>query len=722
MPEHRAHAATGGRIAVNSERNRKTVESNGDRKAVSRLLIVACLACFWLSTVFGRLGYLQLFRHSEYMARAQRQQQRVIEITPKRGAIYDRNMHPLAMSIPVDSAFAVPSELGDQQLAARLLSGVLGIPSDVLETRIESSRSFVWIARKLPPDKKEAVEALNLKGVYFQKENQRIYPKRDLASHVLGFVDLDEKGLGGIEYELDGQIRGKSEKIIVMADARQRWFDGGEARREPGASVVLTLDEKIQYVAERELAAAIAKTHAMAGTVMVMNPNTGEILALANWPKFNPNSANEVPAEARMNRAVTALYEPGSTFKVITLAAAFDQGTTQPGEVFDCENGAVYVAGHRIRDHKPFGLLSVSDILAQSSDVGAIKIALRLGAPKFYDYIRAFGFGQPTGVDLPGESKGLLRRLENWSAVSIGSISMGQEVGVTPIQLISAVSAIANGGLLYKPHVVAELRRGEHKLAEEAAMTQPEPKRVIRPETAATLRRLMEGVVLNGTGKLAHLDGWTAAGKTGSAQKIDPATGRYSRTQLIASFTGFAPISNPAVTILVSLDSPVGQHEGGQVAAPVFKRIAEQVLPYLDVPRDVPIGPRLLQAAYRNRDISDSSVLGDFTPADFSEQPDQSPAKSGASNPSERASPASEVTVAVDEGGDIPVPDFSGKTMREVTEMCLKLGLEPVLVGSRLATDQAPVAGTRVRRGAKITVQFGTPAAKIEKPRRRVRH
>ena len=445
-----------------------------DRVAADRLLIVAGVGLIWMAAIFGRLGYLQLFCHSEYMARAQRQQQRVIEITPKRGSIYDRNMHPLAMSIPVDSAFAVPSELADEQLAARLLSGVLGIPDDVLEGRLASSRSFVWIARKLPPNKAEAVAALNLKGVYFQKENQRFYPKRDLASHVLGFVDLDEKGLGGIEYELDSQIRSKSEKIVVMADARQRWFDGGEAQRERGANVVLTLDERIQYIAERELGAAIAKTHAIAGSVMVVNPNSGEILALANWPKFNPNSASEAPAETRMNRAVTALYEPGSTFKLITLAAAFDQGITRPAEVFDCENGAVYVAGHRIRDHKPFGLLSVSDILAQSSDVGAIKIALRLGAPKFYDYIRAFGFGQLTGVDLPGESKGLLRRLENWSAVSIGSISMGQEVGVTPIQLVSAVSAIANGGMLYKPHVVAQLRRGDRILPMEGALTPAE--------------------------------------------------------------------------------------------------------------------------------------------------------------------------------------------------------------------------------------------------------
>src|SRR5712692_6864650 len=713
MRQNRAHAVMGDRRAGTVMR---------DRIAADRLLIVAGVGLIWMAAIFGRLGYLQLFRHSEYMARAQRQQQRVIEITPKRGSIYDRNMHPLAMSIPVDSAFAVPSELADEQLAARLLSGVLGIPREILEARLESSRSFVWIARKLPPEKAEAVASLNLKGVYFQKENQRFYPKRDLASHVLGFVDLDEKGLGGIEYELDSQIRGKSEKIIVMADARQRWFDGGEAQRERGANVILTLDEKVQYIAERELAAAIAKTHALAGTVIVMNPNNGEILALANWPKFNPNAVNGVPAEARMNRAVAALYEPGSTFKIITLAAAFDQGITRPGEVFDCENGAVYVAGHRIRDHKAFGLLSVSDILAQSSDVGAIKIALRLGAPKFYEYLRAFGFGQPTGVDLPGESKGLLRHLENWSAISIGSISMGQEVGVTPVQLISAVSAIANGGMLCKPHVVAELRRGERVLPMEGPLTPAEPKRVIRPETAATLRRLMEGVILNGTGKLAHLDGWTAAGKTGSAQKIDPATGRYSRTQLIASFTGFAPINNPAVSILVSLDSPVGLHEGGMVAAPVFKRIAEQVLPHLDVPRDVPVGPRLVQVAYKNREVSDSATLEDFTPTDFSEQPDQPPAKSAATNSREGNSPAPAVTVAVDEGGDIQVPNLSGKTMREVTTICLRLGLEPVLVGSSLATNQNPAAGARVRRGAKITVQFGTPAPKIAKLLQRVRH
>jgi len=713
MSENRAHLVKADHRAGKDRR---------EFTASERLLLVASLILIYIIAVVGRLGYLQLVCHSEYLARAARQQQRIIDITPKRGSIYDRNMDPLAMSIPVDSVFAVPIEVGDAQLAAQLLSRVLVIPSEVLEAKLESAQNFVWIARKVPPDKQEAVEALNLKGIYFQKENQRIYPKRDLAAHVLGFVDLDEKGLGGVEYELDNQIRGKSEKIVVMADARQRWFDGVEAQRERGADVLLTLDEQIQYIAERELAAAMAKTHALAGTVVVMNPNDGQILALANWPKFNPNAANEASAEARMNRAVTALYEPGSTFKLITLAAAFDQGIVRPEEVFDCENGAVYLAGHRIRDHKPFGLLTVSDILAESSDVGAIKIALRLGAPKFYDYIRAFGFGQLTGVDLPGESKGLVRRLENWSAISIGSISMGQEVGVTPMQLISAVSAIANGGLLYRPHVVAELRRDSKALPAEGVLTPVEPRRVIQPETAATLRRLMEGVILTGTGPLAHLDGWTAAGKTGSAQKIDPLTGRYSHTQLIASFTGFAPINNPAVTILVSLDSPVGEHEGGQVAAPVFKRIAEQVLAYLDVPRDVPVGPRLIQVAYKDGNASNLAALSDFTPTDFAALSDLPPAESSGTNARRAIARASAVTVAVDEGGDVPVPDLSGKTMREVTETCLKLGVDPFLVGSGLAVSQTPAAGAKVRPGAKLTVQFGAPGAKIAKPKRKSRH
>ena len=671
-----------------------------------RILIVAGVAALWMTAVVGRMAWLQLVRYGDFLSRAQRQQQRVIEVTPRRGAIYDRNLHPLAMSIPVDSSFAVPSEIADQNLAARLLSSVLGIPQDVIEARLDSSRPFVWIARKLPPEKVQAIAALNLKGIYFQSENKRFYPKRELAAHIVGWVDLDEKGLAGIEYELDDLIRAKPEKILVMSDAKRRWFDATEVRRDPGASVILTIDEKIQYIAERELAAAIARTHAIAGTAIVQDPGNGHILAVTSWPRFNPNAAGESTNDSHMNRAISALYEPGSTFKLITMAAAFEERITRPQEVFDCQNGAVYIAGHRIRDHKPFGLLSVSEILAQSSDVGAIKIALRLGAPKFSEYIRAFGFGAPTGIDLPGESKGLVRRLENWTPVSVGSISMGQEIGVTPIQLVTAVSAIANGGLLYKPRVVEELRRGEQMIPLPATLAPAEPKRVIQAETAATMRRLMEGVILDGTGKLARLDGWTAGGKTGSAQKIDPATGRYSPNKLIASFTGFAPLNNPAVTILISLDSPEGLHEGGQVAVPVFKRMAEQILAYLDVPREVPLNPRLMQTSYRKNESLDAASLEESAPVDFAAQPEVPPSSTGGKPVSEAAIP--EVTIAVDEGGDIAIPDVYGRTMREVTRECLRLGLEPVLVGSGLAVEQTPEPGAKLRRGGKVIVKFGS--------------
>ncbi|MGB9513447.1 MAG: penicillin-binding protein 2, partial [Candidatus Acidiferrum sp.] len=587
-------------------------------KVYVRLLFLAGFVLFWMTAVFGRVAYLQLFRHSEYLARATRQQRHTIDIYPKRGVIFDRNMHPLAMSIPVQSAFAVPAEIKDKAMAAHLLSAPVAMPPEEILEKMDSGSPFVWLKRKLPPAKSEAVESLNLKGIYLQEENQRYYPKRDLAAHVLGFVDVDEKGLGGIEHEYDNLIRGKEEKVVVMADARQRWFDGGEAQRDRGINVVLSIDEKIQYIAERELAAQIEKTHAPAGSVIVQDPNTGAILALANWPKFNPNSATEVPTEARTDRAISDIYEPGSIFKLITLAAAFDQNLIRTDEVFDCQNGAVTVAGHVIHDHARLGLLTVADILAKSSDVGAIKVALRLGSPKFYEYIRAFGFGTPTGVDLPGESRGLVERLDHWGSFSIASISMGQEVGVTPLQMVTAVSSIANGGLLYKPHVVQAMRNGDTALPLAEASAFMEPKRVIRPETAATLRSLMEGVILHGTGRKARLDGWTAAGKTGTAQKIDPATGRYSPHNVIASFTGFAPINNPVVTILVSIDSPGGfPHGGGDVSAPVFKRIAEQILPYLDVPQDVPLSPQLLQASYRKKSEPEDDSLDDLSEVDF---------------------------------------------------------------------------------------------------------
>ena len=664
--------------------------------------MVAVLAMLWMGATLASLGYLQLVCYSDYLARAQRQQQRIVEISPKRGAIYDRNMRELAMSVQVESCFAVPAEIANPEMAARLLSGVLGVPPEEIETRLSTSRAFVWIARKLSVEKAARIAALNLRGIYFQKENQRFYPKRQLAAHVLGYVDIDEKGLAGIEYAVDEQVRGKAGKMQVVADARRHWFDRTEKAPDAGSSVVLTLDEEIQYIAERELATAVSQTRAQAGSIVVQDPNSGALLAVANWPPFNPNAVAESPAEARINRAIGALYEPGSTFKLVALAAALEEGIARPEEVIDCQMGAIYIAGHRIRDHKPFGLLSLTEVLAHSSDVGAIKLGLRLGAPKLYEYIRAFGFGRPTGVDLPGENHGLLRRVENWSAISIGAVSMGQEVGVTPVQLVTAMSAIANGGLLYHPHVVRELRRGERVVA----LEQPAPQRVVRPTTAATLRRMLEAVVLEGTGRLARLEGVTVAGKTGTAQKIDPTSGRYSRTQHIASFVGFAPLNTPAVTVLVVLDSPVGPHEGGQVAAPVFKRLAEQVLTYLDVPRDVRISPKMQRTGDQRGPEQLEADLSDFDPVQV-----MTSARENASTPEPALHPTLIASTGLAAEEDLTVPGFRGKSVRDVTEECLRLGFTPVLVGTGVAVEQSPEAGTTVRRGSRLTVHFAHSAS-----------
>src|SRR5229473_8309143 len=581
------------------------------RSPRTRLLIVAGLIAIWTGAALGRLAYLQLICYSEYYSRAQHQQRLIVEVGARRAEIFDRNLNPLAMSVPVDSCFAVPSEIADPGMVSRLIGKVLDVSPEEIATRLAGSHSFVWIARKLPPEKAERIAAMNLRGIYFQREGGRFYPKRQLGAHVLGYVDIDEKGLGGVEYSLDHNIRSKPGKMLILTDAHRRWYDSTDKAPETGTSVVLTLDEKIQYIAEKELGQAIHDTQAKSGTVIVENPNTGELLAVANWPTFNPNAAKDSNPESRMDRAASALYEPGSVFKIVTLSAAIDQGVTKANELVDCQMGSIYVAGHRIRDHKAFGLLTVSQVLANSSDVGAIKVGLRLGAPKFYDYIRSFGFGQPTGVDLPGESRGMLRRVENWTPVSTGSISMGQEIGVTPLQLITAMSAMANGGVIVRPHVVLALRRGTRMVEP----PQPQPRRVIRPTTAATMRRMLEGVVLNGTGKLARLDGYTTAGKTGTAQKFDPATGRYSPHQLIASFVGFAPINTPAITVLVTLDSAVGRHQGGQVAAPVFKRVAQQVLAYLNVPQDVPVAARDLHASSQHHQESNLTDGIDFDPA-----------------------------------------------------------------------------------------------------------
>lgn len=666
-----------------------------------RLLVIFGLAVVWMAVVLARVSYLQLFRYREYLERANNQQERIIEISPMRGVIYDRNGRELAMSIPVDSCFADPDEISDPAMVARLLSHVLGIPAEEIEQKLTQSRSFAWIARKITPQQAARIQALNLRGIYFQKENKRFYPERTLASGVLGYVDMDEHGLAGVEYSLDKWIRGRPSRMLVFADARRRWFDHSEALVDKGDNVVLTIDETIQYIAEKALAAGIARTHAKGGSVVVQDPNTGQLLAVANWPAFDSNDAGSYPAEIRVDRAVSDAYEPGSIFKTILFSSALQEGVAQPTDVVDCQMGSIVVAGRLIHDHKPFGLLTVEQVLEHSSDVGSIKIALRLGAPKYYDYIRSFGFGQLTGIKLPGENRGLLRPVDEWTPSSIGSIAIGQEIGVTPVQMISAESAIANGGTLRRPQIIHEVFHGNQIVMQ----GDPDPRRVIDESTSATMREMMEQVILEGTGKgYAQPLGYTAAGKTGTAQKIDPATGRYSKTNYNASFIGFAPVNSPVVTILVNLDSPVGGHEGNATAGPIFKEVAEQVLAYMNVPHDMPELPNLEKASLRQRTRQPS----------FDTQFDANFAKKAKRAAQSMPLPAADIatvpessTVAIAEGQTVTVPKLIGQSVRAVTEACSHLGLLPILVGDGIALDQSPDPGTKVLPGTKVMVHFG---------------
>ncbi len=553
-----------------------------------RLYLLAGIFVLWCGVICFRLVYLQVFRYGSFEQRAQHQQQRTEEVSAKRGIIYDRQGRELAMSISVDSVFAVPTEMPNEASTISLIARITKQDPRELLARCQAAKTFCWLARKPEPEISARIRSLNLRGIYFQKESKRYYPKNELAAQVLGYVGMDDEGLSGIEREFEDQMHGRPGQMIISVDAHKKWFGSVEKQPEPGQNIVLTIDEKIQYIAERELETAMQQTHAEAGSVIVENPRTGEILALANRPTFNPNLTLEITPQKLKNHAVSDVYEPGSTFKLVTISGALEEKVTRPDEVFDCQMGSIVYNGMRIRDSKPHGLLPVSDVLAESSDVGAIKIALRLGEDRFYKYIRSFGFGQQTGIELPGETRGLTKPVNRWSKVSIAAISMGQEIGITPLQLAGLVSTMANDGVYVAPRIVAATTQPQ-STPQMIAFHPVNERRVLSSFTAAEMRQMMQGVVLHGTGKKALLIGYSSAGKTGTAQKVDPTTHAYSHTKYVGSFAGFAPINNPAITVAVILDSAVGLHQGGQISAPVFQRIAQQVLEYLHTPHDVEI-------------------------------------------------------------------------------------------------------------------------------------
>src|SRR4051812_37109640 len=420
-----------------------------------RIYLLAGFLFLWLCAIGYRLVVLQVVRYGEFTQRASRQQQRTVEVSPRRGVIYDRNGHELAMSINVDSVFAVPSEIPDPDNTAALIGRVLHMPAIEIAAKIKASRNFTWIARKVDGEESQRLRGMNLRGIYFEKEPKRFYPKRELASQTLGYVGVDDEGLGGIEHAFDEQLRGKPGKMQIVMDARRKWLGRVEKNPDPGQNVVLPIDEKIQYIVERELEQAMHETQAESGTVVVQNPHTGEILALASRPTFNPNLFHDVPAAALKNRAVTDIFEPGSVFKIVTYSAALDEQLIKPDDPVDCQGGVISLGGIRIHDLHKMGVVPISEALAHSSDVAAVKVGMKLGDERFYSYIHNYGFGQQTGIELPGETRGMAKPASRWSKVSIGAISIGQEVGVTPLQLVSMVSTIAHDGVYTPPRIVA---------------------------------------------------------------------------------------------------------------------------------------------------------------------------------------------------------------------------------------------------------------------------
>jgi cell division protein FtsI (penicillin-binding protein 3) len=561
----------------------------GDPHRWRRIAAVGALM-LGFAVVLARLFTLQVLQAAELTERADRQHRMTVTVEGGRGGIYDRQGKVLAMNMDVPSVYGIPASLDNPAGVARDLARVLNVRADQIERKLRGEQKFVWIARKVDPEQGRSLERLSLEGIGTRMEGRRFYPKGALLAHVLGFAGMDGTGLEGVERRYDAYLRGETQKVVLQRDALGRTVfpkglnDQGPA---PGHSLTLTIDEIIQYIAEKELDEAVANAKARGGVVLVMDPRTGAILAMAVNPRFDPNSMAGLTADRWRNRALTDAYEPGSTMKVITAAAALEGKVMTPGTLIHGENGQFSAAGRNIHDHEKMGWMTFAQMVQKSSNIGAAKAGMALGEERLYRYLKAFGFGERTEIDLPGEATGLVREPRSWGRQSLASISFGQEIGVTPLQLLTAVAAIGNGGWLMKPYVVSEIRNGS---GEVVARVGPQVRRrPVSAETAQVLSGILEGVVTHGTGGKAAVPGFRVAGKTGTAQKIDPQTGRYSPTLFVASFVGYLPAEDPRLAILVIVDEPHTEQWGGTIAAPVFRKVAEQALPYLGVSSKSPI-------------------------------------------------------------------------------------------------------------------------------------
>jgi cell division protein FtsI (penicillin-binding protein 3) len=556
------------------------------RSNIIRNIRLVGFGLFILLLVIGiRIYGLQILQAKELRQILKRQHEKTSTISPKRGTIYDRNGNELATSLKVESLYAHPYEIKDKKGVAQKLSSVLRTSSSKILKKLTSKNNFVWLRRKLSPTQLYQIEQFNIAGIGFVQESQRFYPNKEIAAHVLGFVGIDSQGLEGVEFAYEQTLKGKPGYVLVNKDALGRdLFPEGIRTVDSlqGYDLALTIDKNIQYIAEKELNTAVQKAKAKAGIALVMNPWTGEILALAVAPLFNPNQIHNFSPETWRNRAVTDVFEPGSTFKTFLVASALEERLIKPRDVYYCENGSYSFGGKTIHDTHPYGWLSVTKIIKYSSNIGACKISKHIGRERFYRYIRKFGFGEETGIEFPGEVAGSLSLPYRWPEFKLGTIAFGQGISVTALQIATAYCTIANGGLLMRPYMIKEIRDENGLLIKE---TMPFIRhRVISEKTADAITAMLKLVVREGgTGEKAAIEGFEVAGKTGTAQKVDSHGAGYSANSRVASFAGFVPADNPQLTILVVIDEPQGITFGGETAAPAFSKMAHQMLSYLHV-------------------------------------------------------------------------------------------------------------------------------------------
>ena len=630
---------------------------------------------------------LQIVQHDDYKRQALNQQEKMVEVQAARGKILDREGQSLAMSMPVDSICINPLRVPDLSVAADILSKILKLDSAVLLQKMQlaaaDQRGFMWVKRRISEEESTSLRSLKLEWIELRSEYRRVYPNGSLASHVVGSVDFDQRGNAGIEKTFNEQLEGHGGELRVATDVHQNGFDSEiEDPPQPGHNIRLTLDSRIQRIAERELKKTVVAHRSKTGSIVVMDPKNGDVLAMASYPTFDPNQPPKPDDDlaARTNLAISTPFEPGSVAKVVTVSTALETTSLRPDTMINCGNGSITLFGRTIHDHKAYPELSMEDVLVHSSNIGAIRIGMTIGAPKLYDYLRRFRLGQRTGIELPGESPGMVHVLRKWRATSIGSVPMGHEMMVTTLQLAQVGSIIANNGFYVKPRILFDKPPAE-------------PVAVLKPETAITMRQMMEGVVLRGTGTKARLEGYTAGGKTGTAQIVDLRTHTYTHLYN-ASFMGFSPVNNPRLVVVVTVNGTSGAAGyGGEASGPVFRQVAATALRLRDVPPDMPEDVTL--------DQTETADSDDLAIADLGETPNL--------GPDEDAAPAASGTVQAVNASVLvgpKVPDFTGMTMKGVLEQSSALGLSVDFVGRGIVRAQYPTPGNVLALGEHVRVQF----------------